>query len=98
MLWKCYISFMTFGHLYFQRLQAMLLAPLKELSNISHMDIRQRQLECALQLLQNGGDDLGAGWPAVLEVIGDGADSGGYVLPMFSLTLNTTRLSLYPCL
>eukprot|EP00061_Rhincodon_typus_P016547 g44817.t1 len=51
------------------RLQSLLLNPLKELSNIVHPDIRQKQLECVLQILQNEGDSLGPGWPLVLGVI-----------------------------
>ncbi|KAM4747142.1 protein MON2 homolog isoform 1-T1 [Rhinophrynus dorsalis] len=53
-----------------QRLQLLLLNPLKELSNIIHHDIRLKQLECVLQILQNQGDSLGPGWPLVLGVIG----------------------------
>ncbi|XP_076863184.1 protein MON2 homolog isoform X1 [Brachyhypopomus gauderio] len=53
-----------------QRLHLLLLNPLKELSNILHADIRQKQLECVLQVLQSQGDSLGPGWPLVLGVIG----------------------------
>ncbi|XP_018408425.1 PREDICTED: protein MON2 homolog isoform X5 [Nanorana parkeri] len=53
-----------------QRLQLLLLNPLKELSAIAHHDIRLKQLECVLQILQNQGDSLGPGWPLVLGVIG----------------------------
>uniref|UniRef100_UPI00358F2E5D protein MON2 homolog isoform X2 n=1 Tax=Myxine glutinosa TaxID=7769 RepID=UPI00358F2E5D len=53
-----------------QRLQATLLAPLRDLSQTTHTDIRQRQLECVLQLLQSQGERLGPGWPLVLGVIG----------------------------
>nr|XP_015208768.1 PREDICTED: protein MON2 homolog isoform X3 [Lepisosteus oculatus] len=53
-----------------QRLLLLLLNPLKELSNIAHSDIRQKQLECVLQILQSQGDSLGPGWPLVLGVIG----------------------------
>ncbi|XP_026556075.1 protein MON2 homolog isoform X2 [Pseudonaja textilis] len=53
-----------------QRLQLLLLNPLKELSNISHPDIRLKQLECVLQILQSQGDSLGPGWPLVLGVMG----------------------------
>lgn len=35
-----------------------------------HADIRQKQLECVLQILQSQGDSLGPGWPLVLGVIG----------------------------
>uniref|UniRef100_A0A087Y5F1 Protein MON2 homolog n=1 Tax=Poecilia formosa TaxID=48698 RepID=A0A087Y5F1_POEFO len=53
-----------------QRLQLLLLNPLKELSNVLHADIRQKQLECVLQILQSQGDSLGPAWPLVLGVIG----------------------------
>uniref|UniRef100_S4RGZ0 Protein MON2 homolog n=1 Tax=Petromyzon marinus TaxID=7757 RepID=S4RGZ0_PETMA len=53
-----------------QRLQAMLLLPLRELSSITHGDIRQKQLECMLQLLESKGESLGPGWPLLLAVIG----------------------------
>ncbi|XP_035258149.1 protein MON2 homolog isoform X1 [Anguilla anguilla] len=52
------------------RLQLLLLNPLKELSNILHPDIRHKQLESVLQILQSQGDRLGPGWPLVLGVIG----------------------------
>uniref|UniRef100_A0A8C7ZLI8 Protein MON2 homolog n=1 Tax=Oryzias sinensis TaxID=183150 RepID=A0A8C7ZLI8_9TELE len=48
----------------------LLLNPLRELSNVLHADIRQKQLECVLQILQSHGDGLGPGWPLVLGVIG----------------------------
>uniref|UniRef100_A0A8C7CJ74 Protein MON2 homolog n=1 Tax=Oncorhynchus kisutch TaxID=8019 RepID=A0A8C7CJ74_ONCKI len=54
----------------FPRLQLLLLNPLKELSNVLHADIRQKQLESVLQILQSQGDSLGPGWPLVLGVIG----------------------------
>lgn len=53
-----------------KRLQLLLLNPLKELSNVLHADIRQKQLESVLQILQSQGDGLGPGWPLVLGVIG----------------------------
>ena len=48
----------------------MLLAPLQELSTISHSDIRQKQLDCVLHVLHASGESLAAGWPPVLSVIG----------------------------
>lgn len=59
-----------FLFLILKRLQLMLLNPLKELSNVLHADIRQKQLESVLQILQSQGDSLGPGWPLVLGVIG----------------------------
>ncbi|XP_062616734.1 protein MON2 homolog isoform X2 [Saccostrea cucullata] len=51
------------------KLQSMILSPLQELSSIPQPDIRQRQLECVLQILHNNGDKLVHGWPLVLGVI-----------------------------
>lgn len=53
-----------------KKLQAKLLSPLQELSNISHADVRQKQLDCVLLILQNSGEQLNEGWPLVLGVIG----------------------------
>ena len=53
-----------------QRLQTLLLTPLQELSAVPQADIRQRQLECTLQVLQSCGERLSHGWPLVLTVIG----------------------------
>ncbi|KAF3826058.1 hypothetical protein GH733_006172 [Mirounga leonina] len=53
-----------------KRLQLLLLNPLKEMSSINHPDIRLKQLECVLQILQSQGDSLGPGWPLVLGVMG----------------------------
>ena len=48
----------------------MFLAPLQELSFINHADIRQKQLDCTLQILQSSGDSLTYGWPQIFEVVG----------------------------
>ncbi|XP_007450251.1 PREDICTED: protein MON2 homolog isoform X3 [Lipotes vexillifer] len=53
-----------------QRLQLLLLNPLKDMSSVNHPDIRLKQLECVLQILQSQGDSLGPGWPLVLGVMG----------------------------
>lgn len=52
------------------KLQTCILGPLQELSVIHQPDIRQRQLECVLQILHSNGDKLVHGWPLVLGVIG----------------------------
>lgn len=52
------------------KLQISVLAPVQELSAIPHSDIRQRQLDCVLQLLHSCGDTLQQGWPLILGVIG----------------------------
>jgi hypothetical protein len=53
-----------------QKLQISVLSPLQELSGIPHGDIRQKQLDCVLQVLHSCGDTLLQGWPLVLGVIG----------------------------
>ncbi|GFU23215.1 protein MON2 homolog [Nephila pilipes] len=52
-----------------KKLQTMLLSPLQELSSIPHPDIRQKQLDCALQVLHSSGDIISSGWPQLLDVI-----------------------------
>lgn len=72
-LFDKWLTFSFFFFLLFlipKRLQLLLLNPLKELSNVFHADIRQKQLESVLQILQSQGDGLGPGWPLVLGVIG----------------------------
>ncbi|EDW76180.1 uncharacterized protein Dwil_GK14801 [Drosophila willistoni] len=51
-------------------LQTMLLSPLSELSTVMHADVRQRQLDCVLQILNTAGEILSFGWPAIIEIIG----------------------------
>ncbi|XP_016968511.1 protein MON2 homolog [Drosophila biarmipes] len=51
-------------------LQTMLLSPLSELSSVLHADVRQRQLDCVLQILNTAGEILSFGWPAIIEIIG----------------------------
>ncbi|XP_017854970.1 protein MON2 homolog isoform X2 [Drosophila busckii] len=51
-------------------LQTMLLTPLSELSTVMHADVRQRQLDCVLQILNTAGEILSFGWPAIIEIIG----------------------------
>lgn len=51
-------------------LQTMLLSPLSELSTVMHADVRQRQLDCVLQILNGAGEILSFGWPAIIEIIG----------------------------
>lgn len=46
------------------------LSPLQEISGINHADIRQKQLDCVIQILQSAGESLGEGWPQILDVIG----------------------------
>ncbi|XP_070557537.1 protein MON2 homolog isoform X2 [Ptychodera flava] len=59
------------------RLQTMLLSPLQELSAVPHADIRQKQLECVLQVIQDSGETLEHGWPLILQVIGSVTEDQG---------------------
>lgn len=58
------------------KLQTLLLGPLAELSSVPHGDVRQRQLECVLQVLNGAGETLSHGWPLVLEIIIPGNHHG----------------------
>lgn len=60
-----------------QKLQVLLLGPLSELSSVRHADVRQRQLECVLQVLHGAGETLYHGWPLVLGIIGAVSDHHG---------------------
>ncbi|KAK6620142.1 hypothetical protein RUM44_006542 [Polyplax serrata] len=60
-----------------QSLQALVLAPLSELSSVPHADVRQRQLECMLHVLHSSGETLCHGWPLVLTTIGAVSDYHG---------------------
>lgn len=53
-----------------KKLQTMLLSPLQELSSIPHPDIRQKQLDCVLQVLHSSGEVISSGWPQILDVVG----------------------------
>lgn len=55
----------------------MLLSPLSELSTVMHADVRQRQLDCVLQILNTAGEILSFGWPAIIEIIGAVNDHHG---------------------
>lgn len=62
--------------------QRVLLRPLQSLSTVSHQDIRQKQLDAVLQIIQStSGDSLlsnnesmgfgyGGGWPQLIDIIG----------------------------
>ncbi|XP_011631155.1 LOW QUALITY PROTEIN: protein MON2 homolog [Pogonomyrmex barbatus] len=63
-----------------QKLQTLLLGPLSELSSVRHGDVRQRQLECVLQVLHGAGETLYHGWPLVLSIIGAVSDHHGEAL------------------
>lgn len=84
------------------KLQTSILGPLQELSNIHQNDIRQRQLECVLQILHSNGDKLVHGWPLVLGVIGAVTNEQGEKLiqtAFQSLQLVVTDfLPIIPCI
>ncbi|XP_060807480.1 protein MON2 homolog [Amyelois transitella] len=49
--------------------QRLLLEPLSELCAVRHPDVRARQLDCAARLLHSLGEQLGAAWPLMMEII-----------------------------
>ncbi|XP_045780169.1 protein MON2 homolog isoform X1 [Maniola jurtina] len=49
--------------------ERLVLEPLAELCAVRHCDVRARQLECAARLLHSRGDQLGAAWPLMMEII-----------------------------
>ncbi|KAK2711568.1 hypothetical protein QYM36_012656 [Artemia franciscana] len=53
-----------------QKIQALLLGPLVDLSTTTYSDVRQRQLDCVLGVLHARGESLTEGWPLVLETVG----------------------------
>lgn len=55
--------------------QFMFLAPLQDLSYVPHADIRQKQLDSTLHILQSNGDTLNHGWPQIFEIVGAINDS-----------------------
>uniref|UniRef100_A0A182JBS9 Protein MON2 homolog n=1 Tax=Anopheles atroparvus TaxID=41427 RepID=A0A182JBS9_ANOAO len=59
------------------KLQTLLLGPLAELSSVPHGDVRQRQLDCVLLVLNGAGETLSHGWPLVLGIIGAVSDHHG---------------------
>ncbi|XP_052894709.1 protein MON2 homolog isoform X2 [Anopheles moucheti] len=62
------------------KLQTLLLGPLSELSSVPHGDVRQRQLDCVLLVLNGAGETLSHGWPLVLGIIGAVSDHHGETL------------------
>ncbi|XP_015786183.1 protein MON2 homolog isoform X3 [Tetranychus urticae] len=46
------------------------LKPLQDMSYINHIDMRQKQLDCVIQILQSSGDTISEGWPQILDIIG----------------------------
>lgn len=59
------------------QLQAMILLPIQDMSTNSNADVRNKQLECVLQILQSIGQNLGTGWPAILGVVGAATNQKG---------------------
>lgn len=67
--------------------QRLILEPLAELSRARHADVRARQLECAARLLHSRGDQLGAAWPLMLNVIAAIADHHRYTHQILLITI-----------
>lgn len=59
------------NHKDWQTNQCKLLRPLQRLSQIPHPDIRQKQLDVVLQVIQNAtGDSNLDGWPQIIDIVG----------------------------
>ncbi|GBO99872.1 Protein MON2 homolog [Eumeta japonica] len=56
-------------HLVTEARERLLLEPLSELSRVRHGDVRARQLECAARLLHSRGEQLGAAWPLMVNIV-----------------------------
>uniref|UniRef100_A0A2S2R545 Protein MON2 n=1 Tax=Sipha flava TaxID=143950 RepID=A0A2S2R545_9HEMI len=84
-----------------QKLQTLLLSPLAQLSLNMHGDVRQRQLECVLQVLHGSGETLSHGWPLVLNILGAVSDRHGENLIRIAFQclqlVVTDFLPLMPC-
>lgn len=84
-----------------QKLQTLLLSPLSQLSLNMNGDVRQRQLECVLQVLHGSGQTLSHGWPLVLNIVGAVSDRHGENLIRIAFQclelVLTDFLPLMPC-
>ncbi|XP_025191118.1 protein MON2 homolog isoform X2 [Melanaphis sacchari] len=84
-----------------QKLQILLLSPLSQLSLNMNGDVRQRQLECVLQVLHGSGQTLSHGWPLVLNIVGAVSDRHGENLIRIAFQclelVLTDFLPLMPC-
>ncbi|CAG4985285.1 unnamed protein product [Colias eurytheme] len=60
--------------------ERLILEPLAELCSVRHCDVRARQLECAARLLHSRGEQLGAAWPLMMEIISAICDQHRYVI------------------
>ena len=52
-----------------QRRQEMVLAAFSEMSTIPKIDVRTRQMQCVLEVLESRGEKLTSAWPVLLEII-----------------------------
>ena len=64
--------------MWLQARSRLVLEPLAELCSVRHCDVRARQLECAARLLHSRGDQLGAAWPLMMEIIAAISDHHRY--------------------
>ena len=61
-----------------------MISPLNELSATTYADVRQKQVDCVLQLLHSSGDSISFGWPLFLNIIGAISNTQRY-LPIFKI-------------
>ena len=59
------------GNVTNQRRRDMVLSTFSEISSIPKIDVRTRQMECVLEVLETCGEKLSSAWPVLLNIIQD---------------------------
>ena len=57
------------GNVTNQRRRDMVLSTFSEISSIPKIDVRTRQMECVLEVLETCGEKLSSAWPVLLNII-----------------------------
>lgn len=53
-----------------QKRQQLILSPLSSMSEIEYIDVRRKQIECLVNVLQSAGQQLTSDqWPTVIEIV-----------------------------
>lgn len=69
MLFK-YSHLNSFRVIYLQKRQQLILSPLSSMSEIEYTDVRRKQIECLVNVLQSAGQQLTSDqWPTVIETV-----------------------------
>ena len=62
------------GNVTNQRRRDMVLSTFSEISSIPKIDVRTRQMECVLEVLETCGEKLSSAWPVLLNIIQAGVE------------------------